>query len=76
MRKAIDGSSEKQAVLGIKMKSHRRFLRKTGSFGDKLQATRASCPKNKQFWVQTSSDESELYGKGTLAAALGHIIVR
>ena len=62
--------SEKQAVLGTNFKRRERVVRKTGGFGYKLQAARASCPKNRRFWVQASSGMNELYGKGTLAAAL------
>ena len=55
--------SEKQAVLGTNPKRRERVVRKTGDFGYKLQAARASCPKNRRFWVQTSSGESELSEK-------------
>ena len=59
MQSAEDGLSEKQAILGIEAKRRERFVRKTGDFGEKIKATRSVSAKNKRFWGENQSDESD-----------------
>ena len=59
MESAESDLSEKQAILGIDAKRRERFVRKTSDFGEKIKATRAVCAKNRRFWGENQSDESD-----------------